>query len=124
MNKLRSTTVVVRQSKRYFCNHSLINKRAAIAFWVFTVCQRTLLGVSVLQGLRRQIKKSLYRICVKMCISNLCYNGNVRKPWRDIFTYYLSLITYYLLLITYYLLLTTYHLLLTTYYLSYHLSPI
>ena len=57
----------------------------------------------------------------------------LRKPWRDIFTYYLSLITYYLLLITYhlslityylllityYLLLTTYHLLLTTYYLLY-----
>ena len=44
----------------------------------------------------------------------------IRKPWRDILTYYLSLITYYLLVITYYLLLTTYHLLLTTYYLSYH----
>ena len=41
----------------------------------------------------------------------------LRKPWRDIFTYYLSLITYYLLLITYYLLLITYHLLLITYYL-------
>ena len=33
----------------------------------------------------------------------------IRKPWRDIFTYYLSLISYYLLLITYYLLLITYH---------------
>ena len=36
----------------------------------------------------------------------------VRKPWRDIFTYYLLLITYYLLLITYYLSLITYYLLL------------
>ena len=42
---------------------------------------------------------------------------NLRKPWRDIFTYYLSLITYYLLLITYYLLLITYYLSLITYYL-------
>ena len=42
----------------------------------------------------------------------------LRKPWRDILTYYLSLITNYLLLITYYLLLTTYYLLLITYYLS------
>ena len=41
----------------------------------------------------------------------------VRKPWRDIFIYYLLLITYYLSLITYYLLLITYHLLLTTYHL-------
>ena len=41
----------------------------------------------------------------------------VRKPWRDILTYYLSLNTYYLLLITYYLLLITYYLLLTTYHL-------
>ena len=40
-----------------------------------------------------------------------------RKPWRDIFTYYLSLITYYLLLITYYLLLITYYLSLIAYYL-------
>ena len=38
----------------------------------------------------------------------------VRKPWRDIFTYYLSLITYYLLPITYYLLLITYYLLVIT----------
>ena len=51
-------------------------------------------------------------------------NTSIRKPWRDIFTYYLLLTTYYLSLITYYLLLTTYHLLLTTYYLSYHLSPL
>ena len=36
----------------------------------------------------------------------------LRKPWRDIFTYYLSLITNYLLLITYYLSLITYYLLL------------
>ena len=41
----------------------------------------------------------------------------VRKPWRDIFTYYLLLTTYYLSLITYYLLLITYYLLLITYYL-------
>ena len=44
----------------------------------------------------------------------------VRKPWRDIFTYYLSLITYYLLLITYYLLLITFNLLLITYHIIYH----
>ena len=41
----------------------------------------------------------------------------LKIPWRDIFTYYLSLITYYLLLITYYLLLITYYLSLITYYL-------
>ena len=51
-------------------------------------------------------------------------NTFLRKPWRDIFTYYLSLITYYLLLITYYLLLITYYLPLITYYLlliTYHI---
>ena len=42
----------------------------------------------------------------------------VRKPWRDIFTYYLSLITYYLLLITYYLSLNTYYLLLIISYIN------
>ena len=42
---------------------------------------------------------------------------SIRKPWRDIFTYYLLLTTYYLLLITYYLLLITYYLSLITYYL-------
>ena len=45
---------------------------------------------------------------------------DVRKPWRDICTYYLSLITYYLSLITYYLLLITYYLLLITYHFIYH----
>ena len=45
---------------------------------------------------------------------------NLRKPWRDIFTYYLSLITYYLLLITYYLLLITFYLLLIIYHIIYH----
>ena len=44
----------------------------------------------------------------------------IRKPWRDIFTYYLSLNTYYLLLITYHLLLITYYLLLITYHIIYH----
>ena len=47
----------------------------------------------------------------------------VRKPWRDIFTYYLLLITYYLLLITYHLLLITYYLSLITYYLLLIISP-
>ena len=42
----------------------------------------------------------------------------LRKPWRDIFTYYLSLITYYLLLITYYLSLITYYLLLIISYIN------
>ena len=42
--------------------------------------------------------------------------------WRDIFTYYLSLITYYLLLITYHLLLITYYLSLITYYLLLNIS--
>ena len=50
-------------------------------------------------------------------------NSIVRKPWRDIFTYYLLLITYYLLLITYHLLLITYYLLLITYYLLLIISP-
>ena len=49
--------------------------------------------------------------------SGRIYLRNVRKPWRDIFTYYLLLTTYYLSLITYYLLLITYYLLLITYYL-------
>ena len=54
-----------------------------------------------------------------LSISAIVY---VRKPWRDIFTYYLSLTEaleghFYLLLITYYLLLITYHLLVITYYL-------
>ena len=47
-------------------------------------------------------------------INKKCF---VRKPWRDIFTYYLSVITYYLLPITYYLSLITYYLSLITYYL-------
>ena len=42
----------------------------------------------------------------------------LRKPWRDIFTYYLSVITYYLLLITYYLSLITYYLLLIISYIN------
>ena len=49
--------------------------------------------------------------------------AGLRKPWRDIFTYYLSLITYYLLLITYNLLLITYYLSLITYYLLLIISP-
>ena len=44
----------------------------------------------------------------------------IRKPWRDIFTYYLSIIIYYLLLTTYHLLLTTYYLLLITFHIIYH----
>ena len=44
--------------------------------------------------------------------SNYLRNCFIRKPWRDIFTYYLLLTTYYLSLITYYLLLITYYLLL------------
>ena len=53
----------------------------------------------------------------------ICLYLFLRKPWRDIFTYYLSLITYYLLLITYNLLLITYYLSLITYYLLLIISP-
>ena len=57
------------------------------------------------------------------CISDGDRQVFLRKPWRDILTYYLSLITYYLLLITYNLLLITYYLSLITYYLLLIISP-
>ena len=58
-----------------------------------------------------------YRIYYKI-LAQFKLDGNVRKPWRDIF--YLFLITYYLLLIIYYLLIITYYLLLITYHVIYH----
>ena len=47
--------------------------------------------------------KSLIRLPNDNFLTQLLhvFGAKLRKPWRDIFTYYLSLITYYLLLITY-----------------------
>ena len=66
----------------------------------------------------KKMQKNLNeRFMVNVLKFGMLYIG-LRKPWRDICTYYLSLITYYLSLITYYLLLITYYLLLITYHIS------
>ena len=81
------------------------------------VCQRERGGGG------EEVKRVINGVTMHNGIANI--KPIVRKPWRDIFTYYLSLITYYLLLITYNLLLITYYLLLITYYLlliTYHIT--
>ena len=82
-------------------------------------------GANLLPGAKLHLGVNLHPLCsVHMSINcvhmllDLLFK--LRKPWRDIFTYYLLLTTYYLSLITYYLLLITYYLLLITYHIIYH----
>ena len=70
------------------------------------------------------LKRYMYRSTISFVYRHQIHiDRHIRKPWRDILTYYLSLITYYLLVITYYLLLITYYLSLITYYLLLIISP-
>ena len=80
-----------------------------------TLLYRFLIFAVFLTLLLTRVKKIRFLIYLHVRI--------IRKPWRGILTYYLSLNTYYLLLITYNLLLITYYLSLITYYLLLIISP-